>query len=91
MGDVTQTPLPGIGVRYDFATGGGRRVGLVVHRDAAVELLVYAEEDPDEVADSVLLDPQDRATLVELLGVPPGDDTGGRTHHRVWRLTNDDE
>ncbi len=89
MGDVDQTPLPGVGIRYDFATGGGRRVGLVVRRDDAVELLVYAEDDPDEVVDSVVLDPHDRATLGELLALPPGGDAGGRTHHRVWHLTED--
>ncbi len=40
MGDVEQTPLPGVGIRYDFATDGGRRIGLVVHRDDTVELVV---------------------------------------------------
>ncbi len=90
MGDVEQTPLPGVGIRYDFATDGGRRIGLVVHRDDTVELLVYADDDRDVVADSVVLDPQDRTTLVELLASPPGGDPGARTHHRVWHLTKDD-
>lgn len=90
MGDVEQTPLPGVGIRYDFATGSGRRIGLVVHRDDTVELLVYAEDDPDEVATSVELEPQDRTTLVELLASPPGGNPGARTHHRVWHLTEDD-
>ena len=90
MGDVEQTPLPGVGIRYDFATRRGRRIGLVVHRDDSVELVVYAEDDPDEVAHSVVLEPPDRTTLVELLAVPPGGDPDARTHHRVWHLTEDD-
>jgi TrkA domain protein len=89
VGDVEQTPLPGVGVRYDFATAVGRRLGLVVHRNGSVDLVVYAEDDPDEVSESVTLRPEDRAALVELLAVPPGDDPGARIHHRTWRLTED--
>jgi TrkA domain protein len=42
---VEQTPIPGVGVRYDFATEAGRRLGLVVHRDGWVDLVTYAEDD----------------------------------------------
>ncbi len=91
MVEVEQTPLPGVGVRYDFRTAAGRQLGLVVHRDEAVELVVYAEEDPDSVAESVVLQPEERAVLVELLALPPGEsDLGARTHHRRWQLTEDD-
>ena len=89
MGDVEQTPLPGVGVRYDFRTEAGRRLGLVVHRGESVELVVYAEDDPDRVSESLKLDPRDVAALVELLATPPGNDPDARTHHRVWRLTED--
>ncbi len=89
MGDVEQTPLPGVGVRYDFTTEAGRHLGLVVHRDGAADLVVYAEDDPDEAAESVSLRPSDRTALVELLGMPPGDDPRARTHHRTWRLAED--
>ena len=89
--EVEQTPLPGVGVRYDFRTAAGRQLGLVVHRDEAVELVVYAESDPDSVAESVVLQPEERAGLVELLALPPGEsDPGARTHHRRWQLTEDD-
>lgn len=91
MGDVEQTPLPGVGVRYDFATEARRRLGLVVHRAGSVDLVIYAEDDPDEVSESLTLQPQDRAALVELLAMPPGDDPDARTHHRIWRLTEDSQ
>ncbi|SOC53651.1 hypothetical protein SAMN05660748_0010 [Blastococcus aggregatus] len=88
--EVEQTPLPGVGIRYDFATAYGRRLGLLVHRDERVDLVVYAENDPDIVAESVTLQPQERAVLVELLALPPGeDDPESRTHHRTWQLTED--
>ena len=88
--ELQQTPLPGVGVRYDFCTGGGRQVGLVVRRDGSAELLVYDEDDVDEVSESVVLQPQDRQALAELLAVPPGEhDVEARTHHRVWQLSED--
>ena len=88
--EVEQTPLPGVGVRYNFATSAGRRLGLVVHRDGVVDLIVYAEDDPDTVAESASLEPQERAALVELLALPPGEgDPQSRTHHRTWQLTED--
>ncbi|WP_167762169.1 hypothetical protein [Blastococcus sp. CT_GayMR20] len=88
--EVEQTPLPGVGTRYDFATSAGRRLGLVVHRGGPVDLLVYAGDDPDTVAESVSLEPQERTALVELLALPPGeDDPQSRTHHRIWQLTED--
>ena len=89
--DVTQTPLPGIGVRYDFTTEGGRRVGLVVHRDGAVDLVVYALDDHDLASELVTLQQPERTALVELLALPPGEsDPDARTHHRTWRLTEDE-
>lgn len=89
--DVRQTPLPGIGVRYDFTTLAGRRMGLVMHHDGAAELFVYAEDDPDLAVESVTLQPPERIGLVELLALPPGEtDRQARTHHRTWRLTEDE-
>ncbi len=90
--EVEQTPLPGVGVRYDFRTAAGRQLGLVVHRDELVELILYAEDDPDLVSEAVTLQPEERAGLVELLALPPGEsDPTARTHHRRWQLTEDEE
>jgi TrkA domain protein len=30
--DVNETPLPGVGLRYDFTTRSGRQIGVVSHR-----------------------------------------------------------
>ena len=42
------------------------------------------------MAESVALHPPERAALVDLLAVPPGeDDPQVRTHARVWQLTEE--
>lgn len=88
--ELQQTPLAGVGVRYDFCTTDGRQVGLVAHRDGSAELLVYAKDDVDAVSESVVLRPDERQALAGLLEVPPGgSDAEARTHHRVWQLTED--
>jgi TrkA domain protein len=66
--ELFETPLPGVGVRYEFTSAAGDRVGVIVRRDARRELLLYDEEDPDACRDSVSLTGEEAATLVELLG-----------------------
>ncbi|HZO65140.1 MAG: hypothetical protein ACRDP9_14460 [Kribbellaceae bacterium] len=68
---VEKALLPGVGTRYDFTTAAGRQVGVVARRDGTTELVVYAEDDPEYVAESVILQSEERATLVELLMLPP--------------------
>lgn len=68
MADVEQTRLPGVGVRHDFETRGRRRVGVIAHRVGHRELIIYGEDDPDAVAETVRLDADDAYTLAELLG-----------------------
>jgi TrkA domain protein len=68
MADVTETKLPGIGVRYEFTTNDGARVGVLVHRGGRRDVLVYSEHDPSECELSLALDSDDAGTLAELLG-----------------------
>lgn len=68
MADVEETKLPGVGVRHDFATSSGQRVGVLLHRTGQRELLVYDEDDPDSCTESVRLTEADARTLGELLG-----------------------
>ena len=72
--EVEQTPLPGVGIRYDFATTAGRRLGLVIHRDGRTEIIIYSQDDPDNCSESVTLQPQECAALV--WSVPDFIDTG---------------
>jgi TrkA domain protein len=68
MGDVTETRLPGVGVRHEFQTVAGERLGLVSHRTGRRELLLYDRHDPDAACAVVHLDSDDARTLAELLG-----------------------
>ena len=69
MAIVHETPLPGIGVRYEFDTQDGIRLGVVHHRTGLRELLLYERDDPDTAHDLIRLGPEDARTLAELLGV----------------------
>ena len=69
MTDVVETRLPGVGVRHDFATSSGRRVGVIVHRSGHRELIIYDDRDPDASRESVRLNQADAHTLGELLGI----------------------
>jgi TrkA domain protein len=68
MAEVTETKLPGIGVRYEFVTSDGARVGVLVHRAGRRDVLVYSANDPSACDVSLTLDADDSRTLAELLG-----------------------
>jgi TrkA domain protein len=68
MSEVEETRLPGVGVRHDFTTRGGRRLGLLTHISGRRDLLVYDPADPDTTADTIALGIDDVRVLAELLG-----------------------
>jgi TrkA domain protein len=68
--NVEVTPLPGIGVRKDFAIRGGRRVGVVTHRDGKIELIISKADDPDACAAELPLTMEEASALANLLGAP---------------------
>ncbi|WP_239372689.1 MULTISPECIES: cation:proton antiporter regulatory subunit [unclassified Frankia] len=68
--DVEETALPGVGLRHDFSTRAGRRVGVVSHHGGRRELVIYDAQDPDACAESVALTPEESDVLSELLGAP---------------------
>jgi TrkA domain protein len=68
MAEVTETKLPGIGVRYDFRTTSGTPVAVLVHRTGRRDLLVYSRKDSDATELTLGLDTDDSRTLAELLG-----------------------
>lgn len=69
MAVVVEIPLPGIGVRYEFVTETGDRVGVIHHRSGLRELVLYERDDPDTSHDLLRLSSDDGRTLAELLGV----------------------
>lgn len=82
--EVFETKLPGIGVRYEFATSAGERIGVVVRSDGSRELLVYDRDDPDSCRETIRLGASESAALVELLG-------GSRVTERLADLRHEVE
>ena len=71
MRKVTETDLPGVGVRFDLETNSGRVVGVVVHQSGRRDLVVYDERDVDRARESVRLTEDEGHTLGEILGGSP--------------------
>ena len=71
MRKVTETDLPGVGVRFDLQTDSGRAVGVVVHQSGRRDLVVYDYRDVDRAAESVVLSEDEGHTLGEILGGSP--------------------
>jgi TrkA domain protein len=66
--NVDETDLPGFGVRKDFMTQSGRRIGVVTHRAGETELIVSDWDDPDTCLASIPLTGEEATTLGNLLG-----------------------
>jgi TrkA domain protein len=70
MPEVTEFHLPGVGVRHEFTTAAGVRVGVLTHRGGRREIVVYDRDDPDRCTAILHLSGDDTRTLAELLGAP---------------------
>ncbi|CAN5134678.1 cation:proton antiporter regulatory subunit [soil metagenome] len=79
MVEFEETRLPGVGVRHDFVTEDGRRVGVITHHNGRKELLVYSERDPDACSEVVSLGVDESVGLTELLG-------GSKVHSTLQNL-----
>lgn len=66
--EVFETPLPGVGSRYEFTTAAGDHLAIVARRDRRRNLVVFDRHDPDAARTSVDLSGEEAAVLVELLG-----------------------
>lgn len=65
---IERVDLPGIGVRTDVITEGGRRVSVVSQRSGERELALFDADDPDASTDSIALTDAEAGALAELLG-----------------------
>jgi TrkA domain protein len=68
MAEINETELPGIGVRREFTTHGGTRLGVIANRTGSRDLLLYDGADPDVCRSVVPLDGRDSEVLADLLG-----------------------
>jgi TrkA domain protein len=68
MTEIKEVELPGVGVRYEFTTEEGERVGVVSHRTGRREIYVADPTDPDRFDRALGLSENDARTLAETLG-----------------------
>lgn len=68
MSEIQEVKLPGVGVRFEFETTEGKRLGVISHRTGLREIYVSRPDDPDEFKRVLGLSPDDARTLAELLG-----------------------
>lgn len=66
--EVSETRLPGVGVRHDFLSETGRRVGVVAHRDGGRDLILFSKDDPDACQLVVPLSGTEADALATFLG-----------------------
>ena len=59
MVEIEQTALPGIGLRHEFTTRSGRRIGIVSHRTGRRDLVIYDPDDPDRACETVKLNDEE--------------------------------
>ena len=65
---IERVDLPGLGVRTDVVTAGGRRLSVVSHRSGERDLALFDVDDPDSCSASIPLTDDEAAALAELLG-----------------------
>ncbi len=87
MSEVSETQLPGVGVRHEFDTEGGDRVGVIVHRDGRREIVVYDRTDPDACSTLVSLSSGDTRTMAELLGASQVTEAVAAVRHDIKGLS----
>jgi TrkA domain protein len=79
MTEVSESRLPGVGIRYEFTTRAGERVEVVAHRSGRREVYVGSHRDPDTFGLVLELSEGESWTLAELLG-------GSRVTRELGRL-----
>jgi TrkA domain protein len=68
--DVNEVLLPGIGLRYEFTSAEGRRIGIVARRAGDFDLVTYDRADPDQSRLLLRLTAEEADTVAEILGAP---------------------
>lgn len=68
MDEIVETSLPGVGLRHDFASQSGLRLGVITRHSGRRDLLVYDRDDPDAVVESVTMSPEEARLLADMLG-----------------------
>jgi TrkA domain protein len=68
MVEIKETALPGVGARFDLTTAAGQPLGVLSRPSGRRDVVVYDEDDPDAVAVTITLAPDEANALAQLLG-----------------------
>jgi TrkA domain protein len=68
MDQLTQTRLPGIGVKFGFELAHGGRLAVIQHNDGAREVYVFRHRDDDEPCAVIHLEDDEARQLGAVIG-----------------------
>ncbi len=65
---IERVDLPGIGIRNDLLTDGGRRISVITYRSGERDIAIFDVDDQDACEDSIALTDDEATMIGELLG-----------------------
>jgi len=68
--DVKEVLLPSLGVRYEFTSNHGERIGIVARRGGYFDVVLYGTDDPDEAHPVFRLTDEEADAVAQILGAP---------------------
>jgi TrkA domain protein len=68
--DVKEVLLPGVGLRYEFTSHKGDRIGIIARRGGDFDVVLYAPDDPDRARPVLRLTDEEADTVAQILGAP---------------------
>jgi K+:H+ antiporter subunit KhtT len=68
--DVKEVLLPGVGLRYEFTSHQGDRVGIIARRGGDFDVVLYGADDPDQARPVLHLSDEEAEAVAQILGAP---------------------
>ena len=68
--DVKEVLLPGVGLRYEFTSHTGERIGIIARRGGDFDVVVYGPDDPDRARPVLHLTDAEAEAVAQILGAP---------------------
>jgi K+:H+ antiporter subunit KhtT len=68
--DVKEVLLPGVGLRYEFTSQSGDRIGIIARRGGEFDVVLYGADDPDQARPVLHLTDAEAEAVAQILGAP---------------------
>jgi TrkA domain protein len=66
--DVKEVLLPGVGLRYEFTSQKGERIGIIARRGGDFDVVLYGPDDPDQARPVLRLTDEEADTVAQIAG-----------------------